>query len=183
MTERTPHPDFLAAPEEARWASSLPALAETLKHEAYAKQGDWSWRILPGGALVAMRVPPTFQKELRIARRLRKAFTDKSAAAWHVETKTFLEQLGCKGWVCKRDGLIQPTVEGQPVKIEAVYQEPAPLGGKANTGTCTRCGKDFELHPTDGIYKNLLCQRCAIALGQEEAAANKAAREASSPRG
>jgi hypothetical protein len=173
MTERTPHPDFLAAPEEARWAGTLPALAEKLKHEAYAAKGGWAWRILPGGALVAMCVPPSFRKELRIARRLRKAFSDRSAAAWHLETRTFLEQFGFKGWVCKRDGLVEPTKEGeQQMKIEAVYQEPAPLGAKtAPAEKCARCEQEFEVHPNDKVYRELLCTKCATALGREEAEA------------
>jgi hypothetical protein len=172
MTERTPHPDFIAAPEEARWAGTLPLLAETLKHEAYAKQGDWSWRILPGGALVAMRVPPTFRKELRVARRLRKAPTDAGEKAWHKELEVFLDQLGCKGWGVIRDAWATGTTPG--LTVEMVYQEPAPLGGKAaDVGTCARCGKAFELHPADKVYRELLCQPCAIALGQEEAASRE----------
>jgi hypothetical protein len=170
VSERTPHPDYTAAPEEARWGGTLPALAETLKHEAYAKQGGWAWRVLPGGALVSFCVPPSFRKQFRVVRRLHKPFTEKSVKAWQTEVRTFLDQLGCKDWSCMQGQLFTPAADGHLAKIEALYQEPAPLGGKgAPVGTCARCGKEFELHPTDKVYRELICQPCAIALGQEEA--------------
>jgi len=169
MSDRTPHPDFLGAPEELRWSGSLTKLGELLRHEAYQAQGAWAQRILPGGALVLMRVPPTFRKELRVARRLRKAPTDAGEKAWHKELEVFLDQLGCKDWGVIRDAWATGTTPG--LMVEMVYQEPAPLGGKAaDVGTCARCGKAFELHPTDTVYRELICQPCAIALGQEEAA-------------
>ena len=163
------HPDFLSAGSEHQWTGELAKLREVLQHEAYTLNGEWAWRVLPRGALVAMQVPPNFVKRLRIARRLRKAFSDKSAAAWHVETKTFLDQLGCEDWKVIRDAWATGTTPG--LTVEMVYQEPAPLGGKAaDVGTCARCGKAFELHPADKVYRELLCQPCAIALGQQEAA-------------
>jgi hypothetical protein len=176
MTDRAPHPDFLAAPDANRWAGTLPQLAEKLKHEAYAAKGEWAWRVLPGGALVAMRVPPTFVKELRIARRLRKPFTEKSAKAWRTELATFVEQLGCTGWKCTSDVLTGDAGEQQ--KVEAIYQEPAPLGAKSNTATCAKCGNEFEPRPTDKLYREYVCNPCAFKLGSQEADERRATRGA-----
>lgn len=176
MTERTLHPDFLAAHEGNRWGGPLQHLAAVLKHDAYQRQGEWAWRILSGGALVSMRVPPTFQKELRIARRLRKAFTDKSAAAWHTELKVFTELLGCTGWKCISD-VVTPAAGDQPAKLEAIYQEVTPLSAKASL-TCARCGNQFDSQPTDKVYREPLCQSCAVKLGTEDAAALAAKRGA-----
>ena len=165
MTTRELHPDFEGAPEEARWAGPLPKLFEILRHQAYELKGEEAWRILPGGALVALRiVPETFVKQLRIARRLRKAFSDKSAAAWHTEIRTFLDQFGCKQWVCKRDGLI----EGSVMKIETVYEEPGALGSTGTTQLiCARCFQPFTPGPNDRIYETPICNPCAMQSGLE----------------
>ena len=174
-TDRKVHPDFEAAPEDARWAGKLPELFQALRHHAYELKGEEAWRILPGGALVALRIEPeTFLKQLRIARRLRKAFSDKSAAAWHTEVRTFLEQFGCKQWVCKRDGII----EGDPVKIETVYEEPGPLGAKDTTQLiCARCFQPFTPGPNDRIYQTPICNPCAMQAGTEFTAAKRRERE------
>lgn len=164
MSTRPIHPDFEAAPEELRWSGRLPELFETLRHQAYKLKGEEAWRILPGGAGVGLRIlPETFTKQLRIVRRLRKAFSDKSATAWHTEIRTFLEQFGCKAWICKRDGLI----EGEPVKIETVYEEPGPLGAQATMLTCARCFKPFTPGPNDRIYATPICNSCAMKFGTE----------------
>src|SRR5258708_12883968 len=67
------HPDFTAAPEEQRWIRPLAELGTFLREAAWAAKGSWIWRILPGGACVAMRVIPdgefAFHKELRVSRR------------------------------------------------------------------------------------------------------------------
>lgn len=181
MTERTNHPDFDAAPEEHRWNATLPKLAEHLKHAAYEAKGDEAWVVLPGGALVAMRIEETtFRKQLRIARRLTKPFTEKSATAWHKERTTFLEQLGCKDWTCRHGALYTPPdqVTKQPAKIEALYVDPAPLGALKAMLKCHRCGKDFEPAPDDKLYRDPTCNPCAITLGAEETAAHNAARGA-----
>lgn len=180
MTERKPHPDFDATPEEYRWTGPLPQLAEHLKHGAYEAQGAEAWVVLPGGALVAMRIEPTtFRKQLRIARRLRKPFTDKSAAAWAVERNTFLEQLGCKDWTCRHGAKYTPPdqANGQPAKIEALYMEPTALGAPTAEVECSRCHNKFTPSPTDKVYREQVCNPCAIKLGAEEAAAKNAARE------
>ena len=169
----TTHPDFDGAPEEARWAGRLPELFQTLRHEAYTLQGEEAWRILPHGALVALRIDPErFVKQLRIARRLRKAFSDKSATMWHTEVRTFLDQFGCKQWICKRDGLIQsdrgPGELPVPDKIETVYEEPGPLGATATPQlTCARCFQPFTPGPNDRIYQTPICNPCAMQSGLE----------------
>jgi hypothetical protein len=177
VTNREPHPDFTAAPEDNQWTLPLEHLGTALRHEAYEKKGEWAWRILPGGALVAMRLPPTFRKELRVARRLRRAFTDQSAKAWHTELNVFLEHLGCTGWTCLKDALagVGPEADTQ-VTVEAIYQEPAPLGATKAVLLCARCGQQFEPHPDDKLYREPICNPCAIKAGEEETAANRAAR-------
>lgn len=172
MTERKTHPDFDAAPEELRWTGRLPELFEALRHQAYELKGEEAWRILPGGAGVGLRIlPETFTKQLRIVRRLRKAFSDKSATAWHTEIRTFLEQFGCKAWICKRDGLIQsdrgPGELPVPDKIETVYEEPGPLGAQTTQLTCARCFKPFTPGPNDRIYATPICNSCAMQSGLE----------------
>jgi hypothetical protein len=168
MTEQKTHTDFDAASSERQWGGDLPTLAETLKHEAYELKGEWAWRILPRGALVAMCVPPTFRKQLRIARRLRKGLTDKTAQAWHAEVRVFLEQFGFADWKCVKDS-IEP---GDPVKIEAIYEEPVPLGGsKVHAEKCVRCGEPA----TKGVYAEALCTSCAGKAGQEEVNAQRTA--------
>jgi hypothetical protein len=166
--ERKPHPDFVATPAESQWTGPLPALFETLKHEAYKLQGEEAWRILPGGALVSMRInAETFKKQLRFARRLRKAFNDKGAAAWHTELRVFLEQFGCKTWIGKSDSLIEPTQEGESFKLEAVFEEPNPLGAKPNVLICHRCKEEFAPTPNDRIYEIATCNKCAMQSGVE----------------
>ena len=181
MTERTNHPDFDAAPDELQWTGTLPKLAEVLKHDAYQAQGEWVQRILPGGALVCMRIrPETFQKELRIARRLRKPFTDKSAKAWATERTTFLRELGCEKWECLQGGLLSPAQAhlNTPGKIECLYLEKAPLGASPNTLVCHRCKEDFDPGPKDRIYAKPTCNKCAMAAGQEFTETKRREREA-----
>lgn len=165
MTERTPHPDFLEAPEENRWTGTLPQLAKVLKHEAYQLQGEWAWRILPRGALVAICVPPTFRKQLRIARRLRKGLTGNTAKAWHTEVRNDLEEIGCEDWKAIKD-VIEP---GDPPKLEVVYEEPLPLGAKLNQEKCVHCDQPA----TKGVYKEAVCLNCARILGTKEADARR----------
>lgn len=167
-TERKTHPDFEAAPAERQWTGTLPELFEALKREAYKQKGDEAWRILPGGALVGLSISgETFKKQIRVARRLRKAFSDKSAAAWHTELRVFLDQFGCKLWIGKRDGLIPPAKEGDPFKLEAVFEEPSALGIQPGMLICHRCKEQFQPSPNDRIYETATCNKCAMKGGEE----------------
>ncbi|HEY8536043.1 MAG TPA: hypothetical protein VIL25_06325, partial [Vicinamibacterales bacterium] len=69
MSGGRPHPDFLAAPERRRWTQPLAGLAATLRAEATRARGEWAWRILRHGAVVAMRLRADFWWEIRISRR------------------------------------------------------------------------------------------------------------------
>jgi hypothetical protein len=169
MTERKPHPDFLAAPERSRWAESLPELFEILRHEAYGLAGEWAWRILPRGALIGICVPPSFQKQLRIARRPRKGLTDKTAKVWHTEVRTFLEHMGCEDWKVLKN-VIEP---GDPPKLEVIYEEPLPLGARKAL-QCGRCGGVAE--PGSEKYKERICNACALELGRQEIEEHEKAR-------
>lgn len=167
MTDKANHPDYELAPEMHRWGRPLAELTEVLRKGAYAAKGDWCWYVMPRGALVAMRVPPTFRKELRIARRLRKAPTEKSSKLWYDEVQVFLRELGLQSWVCTTDVLEgSPTEEGIAAKVEVIYTEPAPLGSKAEK--CAKCGEPAEKGP----YKEPICQDCATKAGREEADTN-----------
>lgn len=169
MSAEKLHPDYLEAPEENRWARPLAELAEALRHGAYAAQGEWFWMMMPRGALVAMRVPPTFCKELRVARRLRRALTDKTATMWHTEVATFLEHLGCTGWKCTKDVIAGGGPPGEvQLLVEVIYQEPAPLGAKPSVEKCGGCGTEFEVTPGDRLYRTPTCNRCAMRAGAVE---------------
>lgn len=161
MADPKTHPDFDAAPSEQQWTGDLPKLVETLRHEAYQLKGDWAWRMLPRGALVGMCVPPTFHKQLRIARRLRKPLTDKTPEAWRREVAAFLKDLGCEDWKQVKD-VIEP---GDPPTLEAVYEELTPLGARRPL-VCERCGEEAE--PGSDKYKLTICNRCAVQLGERE---------------
>ncbi len=166
MAERANHPDFDAAPAEEQWIGDLPELVEKLRHEAYALKGEWAWRVLPRGALVAMCVPQTFRKQVRFARRLRKGLTDKTAEAWHAEVTAYLEQMGYADWKVVKD-VIEP---GEPPKLEAIYEEPVPLSGARKAPlVCVRCGGVAE--PGSEKYAEIICNRCALQAGSETAAA------------
>jgi hypothetical protein len=155
------HADYLAAHEEHRWAKPLAELAEALRHEAYEKKGEWAWRILPGGALVAMRVPPTFQKEIRIARR-DPLKTEESLKKWLDEVRVFQKHLGAERW-----GFTEIVARpGEPGPIHVILREPAPLGTKGDETKCARCGKPTPHQPQ---FKEDLCNSCALEIGTEEA--------------
>jgi hypothetical protein len=57
-------------------------------------------------------------------------------------------------------------VKGTPAKIEALYTERTPLGATA-TLKCVRCGGEAE--PGSEKYREILCNKCAIELGKQEA--------------
>lgn len=175
------HPDFAAADAEHQWVGELSKLREVLQHEAYTLKGEWAWRVLPRGALVAMQIDgQTFKKQLRVVRRLRKPFTDKSAKAWATERTTFLRELGCEKWECLQGGLLSPAQAhlNTPGKIECLYLEKAPLGASPSTLVCHRCKEDFHPGPNDRIYEKATCNTCAMAAGQEFTETKRREREA-----
>ena len=131
----TEHADYLAVAEKFRWGKPLNELFGVLKKEAWTLEGAWAWRMLPHGALVAVRiVPPTegvtgFATQLRIARKDAPA----DAAGWRRwanELAVFLKHLGGQDGDWAR-------LEGDPAKAEAVYQ--FQMRGRA-VPKCVRCG-------------------------------------------
>jgi hypothetical protein len=166
------HPDFLAATEEHRWTKTLLELGEHLRKRAWALKGEWCWFVLPGGALVAMRVVPkgehAFRKQLKVARRepLRDAEAMKK---WAAECAVFRAKLNCEvGWQTTKLGgrpVADPFQPGDPT--EWVTVELAPLS--PSLGTCAGCGKAT---PHEPAYKEDLCPDCARRAGDAETAAH-----------
>lgn len=158
------HPDFLAVAEEHRWAKPLNELFPALRKQAWTLRGGWAWRVLPHGAMVAVRIRPpeegkesAFQLELRIARKTPPA-DEVAWKRWATEVATFLRHL------TGDEGDWRP-LPGTANKAEALFtfvtrDKPKVL--------CARCGKREALDP--GVYKEDLCQQCAMELGSEEAA-------------
>lgn len=154
------HADFDAAPEERRWTKPLEQLAEVLRHGAYELKGEWFWVVLPHGALVAMRVPEDFRKELRIARK--SGLKDEAALnKWLAEVRTFQKYLSAERWPITN--LVGKPGDEGPIYV--LLKEPAPLGAKREEEKCARCGEPAEKGP----FKEALCNRCATQLGAEEA--------------
>jgi hypothetical protein len=147
------HPDYLAADERHRWGAPLNQLFGALRKEAWALEGQWAWKILPHGALVAVQiVPPSegvtaFSTRLRIARRTLPA-DEKGWKAWAQELAVFLKHLGGQDGDWAR-------LEGDPAKAEAIYQ--FQMRGRA-VPKCVRCGGE-AIDP--GKFKEDLCNRCA----------------------
>lgn len=156
----SPHPDYLAVDESRRWALPLHELYPFLKRECFKLRGRWAWRVLPHGALVAVRInPDNFRPELRISRK-DAPDSDKGWERWAKELVTFLTHWGGEGkWI------VLSRVEG---KCDTTYTERkmAPsLGGPKES--CVDCGEPASKGP----YKEALCTRCATKRGAQESAA------------
>jgi hypothetical protein len=107
-----PHPDYLAASPHRRWTQPLAGLRRVLQAEASRLRGEWAWRILRHGAVVAMRLRADFWCELRISRR--KAPEDDQAwALWEREVAIFTRELGIEGWQREDD----PEASGVAVRF------------------------------------------------------------------
>jgi hypothetical protein len=131
----SPHPDYLAALEGQRWARPLDDLVGFLRKEAWKSQGKWVFRLLPHGALVAMRVvdetggPLAFNTELRIARKEDPA-TPEARKKWETEVGVFLKHFGADTWELVSDDPLKANVVyralflRKPPKPEAACEEP-----------------------------------------------------------
>jgi hypothetical protein len=176
MSERASgfNDDFLATPEEHRWAKPLNDLMGALQKRAWDLRGKAAWVVLPHGALISLRVIPpeegkavAFQYELRIARKQVPA--DKAAwGKWAHELTVFLKHLAGGDDVWEE-------VSRSTEKAEALYRfriGPRP----AKQAMCKYHPDRLAIEP--GLYAEDLCRECAIEKANQEAAARNAAREA-----
>jgi len=116
------HPDFDRAPPSRRWVARLDELRRWLEHDAARSEKRMTWRILPQGALVSLRILGDARLEIRISRSVAPA-TEKARAAWENELATFVRYLRMEGWT----RVDEPA--GQGLKgIAAIYTEPAQPG-------------------------------------------------------
>lgn len=161
MSERTPHPDYLAVPEEHRWGKPLPALFEHLMAQSYKRRGAWTWYVLPGGALVSMRINEAdYHRELRIARKTAPTastvapVTDEAIHKWRAELDVFLAKFGGPDRF--------EELPGDPTTTDVTYR--MLFKGEKVAVACAHCGKPAE----PGPYKEPLCTECAIKAGEDD---------------
>lgn len=106
MATRAPHPLYLQVSEAHRWAGPLSELLPALRPRAWklaarcneqdrAADRDWAWVVLPGGAIVGLRIRGELgmRHEVRIARQ-EKPEAERATAAWEREVATFLRHFG-----------------------------------------------------------------------------------------
>lgn len=106
MATRAPHPLYLQVSEAHRWAGPLSELLPALRPRAWklaarcneqdrAADRDWAWVVLPGGAIVGLRIRGELgmRHEVRIARQ-EKPEGERATAAWEREVATFLKHFG-----------------------------------------------------------------------------------------
>lgn len=98
----TVHPAYLKAGEQRRWGGKLAELLPALRPEAWklgaeekTAAGRWAWRVLPGGAVVSLRIrgDMDLRRELRISRQERPE-TEEALGKWERELATFLKHFG-----------------------------------------------------------------------------------------
>ena len=170
----TDHPDFLAADAGVRWTKPLAELGAFLREKAWKAQGAWVYRILPGGACVAMRVidggDDAFKRELRVSRREPLA-SHEAMKKWATECRVFRHHLGCEnGWTTQ---LLGGRAIGDPFqlgdKTEWLTREDRALGRPVTDKPaliCVKCGRVAE--PGSEKYKEILCNKCALELSTKE---------------
>ncbi|HYL22460.1 MAG TPA: hypothetical protein VEU74_11915 [Gemmatimonadales bacterium] len=164
----SPHPDYLAVSEERRWGKPLDTLFPTLRAEAWKLKGGWTWRVLPHGALVSVRVAPpeagkeaAFHLELRIARK--EAPKDVEGwRKWSAELAVFLKHMSGD------EGDWESTVRSEE-KAEAVFR--FRLRSEVAKPKCARCGNPDVIEP--GLFKEDLCRQCATELAAADVARNR----------
>ncbi len=172
----TDHADFLAADPAVRWTKPLAELAAFLREQAWKARGGWVYRILPGGACVAMRMidggDDAFKRELRVSRREGLETFDQFKK-WVGECRVFRAHLKCEsGWHTV-------TLAGQPqgnefkagLPAEWITREETALGRPVVEKPpliCVKCGKPAE--PGSETYKEILCNKCALEKGRAEQA-------------
>jgi len=157
-TKRECHRDFLEAAPENRWKGKLDVLFSELVRRAreHRKSADevrngfgWSWVVLPGGAMVAMRVrsDDADRLELRIARR--DAPHPEAWGKWENEVAVFLRQF-----------CIEPLDGTTPARIPtgAFYRLPSQEGKPVVTLT--------ELHIGEVAPGKAICARCLEKTGE-----------------
>jgi hypothetical protein len=172
----TDHADFVAADEGYRWTLPLTELGAFLREKAWKAKGGWVYRILPGGACVAMRMidggPDAFKRELRVSRR-EKIETFEQYRKWVGECKVFRRHLECEhGWhtltICGREqgATFEP---GHPTEWTTREDEPLrrPRAERVEL-KCVKCGNPAE--QGSDKYKETICNKCALEAGRAEQA-------------
>jgi hypothetical protein len=138
------------------WQGKLADLMAPLSADARLSPGHWSARLLPRGALVAVKLREDGRRVVRIARQ-EKPPTKEAWERWRVELATFETHLGITGWM--REGSPGPESGVAALYVELWAGETAP--GKAK---CLDCPAEI---PFDRVFGGRdRCQQCAIAAGR-----------------
>lgn len=154
------HPAFEKAKPERRWTGKLPELWEVLRREAWQigatatpvmrqADGDFSWRILPGGAVVGMRMRDdlgALRREIRLCRNEPLEKPEK----WALEVGTFLRLFGLR----ELDGTT-------PADERGVCWVRVPSDGPRDAGKTV--ARFVELLPGEITPEAARCHRCHLA--------------------
>lgn len=151
---------MMATPAEglaprATWDRGLTELSHVLRVEAWAAEGRWTFRMLPTGLLVAVRVIQDDRKYFRRQLRLARAGPI-PVPEWEEEVRCTLATLGCGEWC--------PVGPLGGTGHEAVVVERFPGETEIGWTTC-RCGKRI---PWSALYVPPRCDACALAAGRAE---------------
>lgn len=189
----TIHPAYQQAGEHRRWGGRLAELLPALRPEAWklgadekTAAGRWAWRVLPGGAVVSLRIrgDMDLRRELRISRGERPE-TEAARGRWEQELSTFLKHFGVTevsktpatapgGFFCRLPADPKDTERGGVAVrwIELRKGETSP--GKALCYRCREAGRAVavEWFPPAG-----LSQVCNFHIGEETRAAAEARRQ------
>lgn len=189
----TIHPAYEKAGPNRRWGGRLAELLPALRPEAWklgaeetSGAGRWAWRILPGGAVVSLRIrgDMDLRRELRISRQERPE-TDEAKRRWEQELATFLKHFelteisktpapSATGYFCRLDPDPEDEARGGIAVrwIELRKGETTP--GK---GVCYRCREAGRAVAVEWIPQAGLSQMCNFHIGEETRAATKARRQ------
>ena len=115
-------PEFLAARPERRWTGPLNRLRAKLAAEAARNESRSSWKVLPNGAYVSLRIMGDAGLRIQIARR-RAPETEDKLRAWNRELAIFVRDLRLDGWT-----RVDEPAGHDGRAIAAIYYEPARPG-------------------------------------------------------
>lgn len=187
------HPAYQRAAEQRKWGGRLAELLPALRPEAWrlgadekTSAGRWAWRVLPGGAVVSLRIRGDMdvRRELRISRQERPE-TDEARERWERELQTFLRHFGVTE-VDARTPAPAPT--GYFVRLPPDPEDEA-RGGIAvrwielrigetspGKGLCYRCREAGRTVAVEWFPPAARLQMCNYHIGEETRAAAAARR-------